>query len=76
MARPAHQDIETLATDLDRRAELEGMSRGLRIRAARQFTRWTAGWLFALAAALAAFVPWADTGMRQTSRAVSPREAW
>ena len=26
--------------------------------------------------ALAAFVPWAEEGIRQTSRPASPREAW
>ena len=53
MSRPAHQDIDDLAASLHRRAELEGISRGLRLRSARQFTRWLAFSLFGLAAALA-----------------------
>lgn len=53
MTRPAHQDIDGLTRALDRRAEAEGLARGLAISARRQQTRWAIRWCLLVALALA-----------------------
>lgn len=54
MTRAAHQDIDDLAHTLGQRAEIEGLSKGVRIGARRQIVRWTIRWGIALAVAFAA----------------------
>jgi hypothetical protein len=60
MTRPAHQDIDRLTGTLGRRAEREGLTRGLALNARRQTTRWAIRWclLTALAFAIGLIEAW------------------
>lgn len=48
-----HQPIEGLTESLGRRAEVEGLARGVRLAGRRQLLRWAATWGAALAVTLA-----------------------
>jgi hypothetical protein len=49
--RPAHQPIDGLADSLGRRADVEGLAKGVRLAARRQLLRWAFIWGAALIAA-------------------------
>jgi hypothetical protein len=49
--RPAHQPIDGLAESLGRRADVEGLARGVRLATRRQLLRWALIWGGALVAA-------------------------
>ena len=46
--RPAHQPIDGLTESLGRRADVEGLARGVRLATRRQLLRWAAIWGAAL----------------------------
>ena len=52
--RPGHQPIDGLAESLGRRAEVEGMARGLRLGTRRALLRWALVWIAALGLAVLA----------------------
>lgn len=52
MARPAHQDIDGLAEALEKRAEIEGLSKGFSMNVRRQFGLWAVRWAIGLAVAI------------------------
>lgn len=49
--RPAHQPIDGLADSLGRRADVEGLAKGVRLATRRQLLRWALTWGAALIAA-------------------------
>lgn len=49
--RPAHQPIDGLADSLGRRADVEGLAKGIRLATHRQLLRWALIWGAALLAA-------------------------
>ncbi len=53
MTRAAHQDIDALAAMLGKRAEIEGLAKGIRISARRQVGRWALVWSVLLSVAIA-----------------------
>jgi hypothetical protein len=48
MTRPAHQPIDSLADSLGRRADVEGLAKGIRVATRRQLLRWALIWGAAL----------------------------
>jgi hypothetical protein len=51
MTRPAHQPIDGLADSLGRRADVEGLAKGIRLATRRQLLRWALIWSAALVVA-------------------------
>jgi hypothetical protein len=51
VTRPAHQPIDGLADSLGRRADVEGLAKGIRLATRRQLLRWALIWGAALVVA-------------------------